>query len=495
MKPLHVDQAFPYEFVIEPREYQLYEFFLNAEKPKGHLFWAMRSGKSKVCIDCISHLWFKELVDTVIIFTRKGLHSDWITQHFPIHCSIDWKGFIWDSTKRKTKTYPQKFQSTLSHPGLKVFAFNNHSIAIPQAQKYLRHLLRRKTFLIADESSDFGRIGSKITRLMIGLGNKVDYARILSGSHIGNSPLRLFTQFQILEKGCLGFKTYTDFKNHHAVTTMEQTKEGYLYEVIESYQNLPELMSKVEKFGTVLTKKDIPGLPQTIKTVITIVPSEEQKRVYRRISNEVRTELLSGFQIDKFSIAVRLQKLQQILSNFIKEDNEFSVIDPNSNPRLETLFHQIQIENEKNIVWCRFRYEVEMIYQECKARKIPVVQVHGNVPMNERDSRIAEFRNFPGIGVFVATAKSVGLGKNLSGAKTIYWFSKTFDAVDEQQAEERATVIGSESIGVVSLQVPYSIDTYIQKVLDEKAEHYETMKGKRWQEKFLQEFESMQLEL
>jgi hypothetical protein len=55
----------------------------------------------------------------------------------------------------------------------------------------------------------------------------------------------------------------------------------------------------------------------------------------------------------------------------------------------------------------------------------------------------------------------------MSAADLVIWYSHTFDAIAREQADERATAIGGNNVGVVDLVAP-GVDEYILENQSEK---------------------------
>ena len=93
---------------------------------------------------------------------------------------------------------------------------NNESAIKPIAQSYLRQLIKLRVMLVVDEVHDFRSPSSKRSRFARQLAKHCKYIRILTGTNNGNCPLGNWAQFEILQKGALGYEKYGDFEKHYA---------------------------------------------------------------------------------------------------------------------------------------------------------------------------------------------------------------------------------------------------------------------------------------
>jgi SNF2 family DNA or RNA helicase len=470
------------KLIHKPWSHQADELEDYWEAPARALLWQMRTGKTKTIIDTLGFWHQDKQLNTVIIIAPNGVHENWIRREFPKHAFFKYSAHAWSSKKSKTKKHENNLKNTVNTKHLCVLAFCKEAILSSKVQTTIKLVLKKRgpCALIVDESHHFGKPSAKRTQLVRGLAKKCVMRRILSGTAVGNSPLRLFSQFEILTPGALGFTKFTGsegFENRYAViSTGYNQKSNHQYRIIEGYQNQKELQSRVARWSSVVLRENCEDLPDTITTRHYYEPTSSQLLLYETVRKNYVAELESGSVIEALNPGSRLIKLQQILSNFTVTDSfEIETIDSATNPRIDAL---IELIDSPTIIWCKFTEDIHQIAKKLKSEKIKTVLYYGAISDAGRLRAHNDFQNRKAT-VFLGQPSCAGEGLDLSAADTIIWYSHVFDLVVRNQATERATVIGGNSVSVIDLVVADSIDEYILSNLEEKKNIAETITGKQ----------------
>ena len=483
-----VAAAITADFKTEPWEHQLKEFELSAEAPARALLWQMRTGKTKVVIDTACHLAREGYVDAVIVLAPNGVHENWIRRELPAHHwdtvphnALAWRTSVagtamanetgWVSRedrrlwREQHAAWWREAEHALKDDRLAWFAFNSESMTRGDVRKLLARIVRgRRCLVVFDESHDFRTPGSKRTKMARPLAARCLYRRILTGTPVHNSPLHAYSQFELLEKGALGFKTYGDFKAHHADYVVERNRSGQSYPVLKEYKNLDELRERMAPWSSVVLRSDCHDLPDVVPRTRRVELSDEQRRLYRELHGQFVLEL-DGKEISVGENTSRLMKLQQVVSGFLIDEYGDVHTIPGPNPRLEALSDEVYLSPGKVIVWCRFREDMDRAVARLTADGHKVVQYHGRTS-DEEKARVRE--------LFAPDAENdvkvlVGyptLGLDLSAAWEIIWYSHTFDAIKREQADERATAMGGRNVSLVDIVAP-GVDEYVlENVMD-----------------------------
>lgn len=454
--------------LIPSWEHQAQEYDFSRDRESWSLHWSMRTGKSKVIIDTANHLYCENLIDAVLIVARSGVYENWHRREIPKHCAVPYVSGFWDAARADRVQTKRHNHELLTSDKLIWFAVNNESFIRPKAQMFIRHMLRLRLLLVIDEVHDFRTHNSSRSKAMHKLAPRCLYRRTLTGTNKGNCPLGNWSQFEILKPGALGFETYRAFQFHYAIVGLGQTKAGKTYEKIEGYKNLAEMQQQIDKWSSTVNRKDCPDLPKLIPATYTVELSDIQKDAYHAMKKQFKAELEDGTVVRSIEIAIRLMKLQQIVSNFIidKEGVEHTIFErqDGENPRIARLLEILDdLSDEKVIIWAKFQYDLDRIAEALKGQGIGFVEYHGRIRKADRYIAEDRFRSDPSCLRFLGQPQSAGQGLELSAADTIIWYSHTYDLIIRDQANERATEKGSTSVAVVDLIVPNSIDEYILK--------------------------------
>lgn len=465
--------------IHKPWSHQADELEDYWDSPARALLWQMRTGKTKVVIDALGGWYERKDLRTAIIIAPNGVHENWVRREFPKHAFFKYSAHSWSSRRASTKAHQGEVESALGTGDLCVLAFGKESILSPKVQATIKLALKRgKCAIIVDESHHFGKPGAKRTKLVRGLAKKCAMRRILSGTASGNSPLRLFSQFEILSPGALGFTRFTGssgFEAHYAVIG-----EGYdprssrRFKSIDGYRNQEELQGRVAKWSSVVLREDCEDLPDVVISRHYYEPTSLQLAVYESIRKEYMAELKSGSMVEAVDSGTRLLRLQQVLSNFAVTDSyEIETVDPSSDPRMDAL---LELIDGPTIIWCRFVEDIRRVATRLRTEGLKTVLYYGAVKDADRTKAYDDFVDGKAT-IFLGQPACAGEGLDLSVADTILWYSHVFDVVARDQATERATAVGGNNVSVVDLAVADSVDEYILSNLEDKRDVADVVTG------------------
>jgi hypothetical protein len=474
------------EFVLPNFDHQLVEFEGNCDTPKRALAWTMRTGKTKAAIDKACHLYLKRnKIDGVLIFAPNGVHANWAEVEFPKHCWTRAKhdALVWRSSELSTrradhirvaeraqfaadrKSWFERLKRAKHTSNLMVLAVPTESMTRPDVRKAVAFFAaKRRVLVIFDESDDFGTPGSKRVKMARALARRCPYALILSGTMLTATPLAAFSQFELLEKEALGFARFDDFKEHFATFELAPGKGGRKYPKLTGFQNEDELRERMARFCSVVDRDDVKDMPELFFETRPVVPTDEQRRVYRELHNSIMAEI-DGVEVSIGELAPRLQKLQQVFSGFLKDEFGDVHVIPGGNPRLNLLLHEAHVCPGKFVVWCQFHEDIDNVAAALRLDGHGIVEYHGRVTDADKKKALVAFRDDRKIRGLVGHMKAGGRGLDMSAASRILCYSHTFSARARAQAMERATKIGGGNILVVDFVAP-GPDQYILNVTE-----------------------------
>lgn len=448
-----------FQFKTQPYRHQAKEFDEHKNDPARALLWQMRTGKTKVMIDTAAYQFCQGAVTGVIVLAPNGVHNNWIKRELPVHCSVPYKFHVYRAASVKTKWHQAGVNVVCNKAEghLSFLALNSESIRTESAQKVIKQFLRAhkgKVFLIVDESHDFRTPGSRRTRVARSLAKHCAFRRILSGTAVSNTPLAAWSQFEILEPGALGFRTFGDFKAHHAIYRMARTKGGRQFEQLVDYANLDELKDKIGQWSSVVLREDCDDMPDLSETITPFTMGDKQRKIYDRL---VKDYILEDAGYDG---GARLLKLQQITRGWYKDEfgDVVNVVSDEHNPALQALERDVSSTDNKIIIWCQFREDIAKVSALMKRMGIDAVEYHGGIKPADREKAIDNFMRFKKFRVFIGQPQAGGVGLNLSAASTIIWYSHTQDLIIREQASERATKVGGRVIDIIDYECDDSVD-------------------------------------
>lgn len=492
---LSVWAAIAADFKTIPFFHQLREFERSAELKRRAILWQMRTGKSKLIVDTACWLHRTDEIAAVIVIAPNGVHENWLDRELPAHhwdtvafTALAWRTSIAGSKgEARVRAYERQSWKE-QHEGFWVnvelmlkdqdrlawFSLASETVTRKDVRNLVARIVRRKKgriLLVIDESDDFGAPGSKKTMMIRALANKCSHNRILTGTVVENSPLRAYSQYELLGHHTLGFENFEDFKEAYAVYEMKKTRGGRQYPKLKEYKDLDDLKLRMAEHSSVVLRSDVTDMPDLIRVPRHIELTNQQKDAYRDLIASTILEI-GNQEISLGEHPPGLVKFQQIVSGYLVDEFGDTHTIPGGNPRLDALVDEVERTNGRTVIWCAFRRDMDQVVEALKAAGRKVLEYHGRSTDKEKALARREFA--PGkvskYDDLVGHPKSGGRGLNLAGADKIIWYSHTADAVVRYQADERATEVGGQNVPVVDFQAP-GVDEYIlYEILAPKAE-------------------------
>ena len=262
-------------------KHQERELSNHYDDPARGLLWPMRSGKTRVIIETASRLYKEGRVTGLLVTAPNGVHAQWATRQLPEWATCDFGSpLAWRSSDTKPKHVEGFLMGAGS--GLHVLTLNVEALQLKRVQDLVRCFLKvhgggSKLMVAFDESHDFRRPGARRTRLARGLAKRCAFRRILTGTAALNSPLHLFSQFELLMPCALGHRTFTSFKAHHADYAQQTLANGRTFPKLTGYRNLEELRNWVALWASVVTRSQT-EVPDVLQTARVVTLSQPKKR-------------------------------------------------------------------------------------------------------------------------------------------------------------------------------------------------------------------------
>ena len=197
--------------------------------------------------------------------------------------------------------------------------------------------------------------------------------------------------------------------------------------------------------------------------------SEEQWRVYRQMRDMALAQL-AGDVATTANVLTQLMRLHQIVCGFVRLDNEN--IKELANNRLSELMDVIEETSGKIIIWATYKHNIEVIKLELqKIYGMNSLGVYtGDTKASERQEIITAFQDPDSpMRFFLGNPQTGGYGITLTQAKTVIYYSNSYDLEKRLQSEDRAHRIGQTNrVTYVDLIAPKTVDEKIVKALRDK---------------------------
>lgn len=481
------------KFVKPNWEHQLREFELYCDAPARALAWTMRTGKTKAEVDKACHNYDRRnKIDGVLIFAPNGVHANWVNVEFPKH---GWPGvkvdsLCWHSSelsaKRRNKLgraalaafnrdraeWWKRLRAARHTPNLMVLAIPTEVMIRKDVRRVVAYFIKkRRTFVIFDESDDWGIPGSKRTKMARAIARRCVLRSILSGTMLTGSPLAAFTQFELLKKNALGFKDYAAFKEHICETEIAYGPNGK-YPKIVGFKNVDDLRARMAPFMSVVLREEVKDMPALNFTPCEFEPTEEQLRIYRELHHSITVQIDKG-EVSIGELAPRIQKLQQIFSGFLIDEYKKVHKIPGGNPRLDATIAQVH-GAMKSVVWCQFKEDFRLLAAALTFEGIEFREYHGDA--KDKEGQLKDFITNRKVRTLLGQPQAGARGRDMSAAERIIWHSHSFKARLRAQALERATAVGGGNIEIVDVIAP-GPDKYILNVTAGRIQMNDSLTG------------------
>lgn len=469
-----------YKFKTTPYAHQREAFVLSAEKKVYALLMDMGTGKTKVCLDTIGHLFEKQEIDFSIIVAPKGVIANWLGEietHLPER--IEREVVLWKPALTKKFRETLKELSTPSPGKMKFLLMNVESFSSKKGVGVAEYFIKNfKVFMAVDESTTIKNRQAKRTKSISKLGLGARYRRILTGSPVTRSPLDLYSQMNFLDEDILGFNSFYAFQGRFAVI-QRRTMGAHSFNHIVGFRRLDELTEALDKHSFRVRKDDCLDLPDKVYMRREVELTKEQKKAYEQMKNFALARLQSGELSTTQNVLTQLLRLQQICCGNLTDDA--GVIHPLPSNRIDALLDICDEIQGKALIWATWTRDIRSIAEALRDRFSvqAVATLHGETPDSERQKVVETFQDRQSeLRFIVGHPKTGGYGLTLTAATTVIYYSNSYDLELRIQSEDRAHRIGqTNKVTYIDLISPKTVDEKIVRALRNKINIADTILG------------------
>lgn len=438
-------------------DHQAKEFQIGREKRSRAYIWPMRSGKSRAVIDVGCYQFKHKKIEGVIVVAPNGVHLNWARNEIPTWCSLDFANptFAWETPKRGFPEKEREWEEFLDERGLRWFCINMEALDHPDCK---RAIIRFKkschgNFMFAvSEAHHFGRIASKRSHKARNLAYNANFVRTETGTPILTGPLHAYSQYEILAPGALGYGRYGPFKEHYADFEPYGPRGARQREKLVRYKNMNELTARIAPWTSLVLRSELGDMPLLVPLERPVVMSEKQRRAYIQMVAQHLAEV-EDTEVAVKDAGPRMMKLQQILSGYVMDTKAGVILTVDEDaPIYDAVIDEIRGTLPGNaLVWCRYKEDCRRLAKKLRQHKMPVLEYWGDFTTAVREANRAEFQAGADA-TMIGTPDCGGEGLDFSAAKAVIFFSGNPNARMMEQAKERATVKGGDSIPVIRMR-------------------------------------------
>jgi SNF2 family DNA or RNA helicase len=435
----------------------------------------MGTGKSKCLIDNLAFLFEDGRVNFALIIAPKGVYRNWVSKEIPEHLPdrvphrvIRWAASPTVAQKKEMAAVKEPFS------GLTIFVMNVESFSTPKGQQagmWFAKTFGKYGLIGIDESTTIKNHEAKRTKALTKIAAGFAFRRILTGSPVTKSPLDVYSQFEFLGPGTLGFDSFYAFQARYAVLQKRKMGKASFNQVV-GYRNIEELTDRIDRFSYRVLKKDCLDLPEKIYTARYVSLTDEQFQMYEQIRTTAFTMLKNGELVTAQHVITQLLRLQQVMSGHLRTDEGNLVTFKSS--RMDALLEVLEEHDGNAIIWSRFRHDIQEITKALQRKygEHTTAAYYGDTSSDERNRIVRDFqdRNHP-LRYFVGNPSTGGYGLTLTEANLMVFYANSFDLEHRLQAQDRIHRIGQRNpCTYVDLITEGTIDEKIVQALRNKIE-------------------------
>lgn len=251
---------------------------------------------------------------------------------------------------------------------------------------------------------------------------------VLTGTPIENSLKDLWAQLNFINPGLLGSQSF--FRNQFItpITKMGDTRMR------------DKLLRLISPFILRRTKQQVaPELPPLTEEIIFCEMGTDQKEVYQKEKNSLRSSLLDEWKRNKIVALNGILRLRQLANHPKLLYSDYDGSSGKMEQIIDT-YETLLSEGHKVLIFSSFVTHLDLLGGEFKQRGWEYAMLTGGT--SDREKEIARFSNDPAVSAFFISLKAGGVGLNLTEADYVFIIDPWWNPAAEMQAESRAHRIG-----------------------------------------------------
>ena len=420
---------------------------------RGAIFLEMGLGKSRIAIKIAEHQFNQKNITAVMIVMPKSLLTNWANIEIPTHSDNPYSIYMWHGKEKTAFKNGQMQYFLVNHDAIITDNFNPIF-----KQFYTTH---KKFMLVAEESTGFKSIKAKRTKRIISIASLATSKFLLTGAPITQSPLDVFSQFEILSPMALGHKNIFSFRAKYAV--IKKIVLGpRSFDKIVGYQNLSDLTARINKLGVIMKKEDILDLPEIMFRKFPVELTAEQSIAYEDLRDRALAYIRDN-EISAINAVSLINKLLQICSGQVKmPDKAYINVETN---RIEALQELVEEHAGKTVIWSAFVRSGHLI---AEALGDQCVHVRAEHKQEERFALLEQFRKGDKKALVMNPA-SGGMGITLIESSNVIYYDRSYNYEHRIQSLARNHRIGqTKGVLVTDMYSPGTIEEKVIEILKEK---------------------------
>lgn len=453
-------------------QHQLQAYHFVSNLPSAMLYMGMGTGKSKVAIDTIINkravavnLATAKNYSRILIICPKSVMAVWPEQ-FARHAGNNKYAIlplVKGSVAKKVDT-AENFLKLQEVCGKQAIVVCNYEMVWRPPFDSWAINFAKFDLVICDESHRIKAAGSKVSRYLSRLGDKVPHRLCLTGTPMPNGPLDIYGQYRFLDKGVFG-TSYTKFKARYAITR----PVGSGGNMVVGYINQQEMQDKIYSIAY-HAGRDVLDLPEAVHVIRHVKLSAKTRRVYTELEKEFYA-LVQEKEVSISNALTKLLRLQQICSGFVPADDGTMLrTGAEKFDTLVDIFEDLD-KDEPVVVFCRFRRDLGAVHEAATKTGRTCAELSG------RENQLARWQAGR-YNVLAVQIQAGGVGVDLTRAHYCVYYSVGHSLGDYEQSLARVHRPGQErTTFYIHIVAAKTVDEKVYKALDSKKKIIEEILG------------------
>jgi SNF2 family DNA or RNA helicase len=364
--------------------------------------------------------------------------------------------------KLSPKKREQQLENWLASEGPRVLIANYEQLA----SEHHADTLKRAHFdvVVFDEAHYIKTHNSKRTTASLKIRSNRSF--MLTGTPMLNNADELWPLLHRIDP--IRFPKYWSFVSRFCVVG------GYNNRQIIGTKNQTELVGVLSEVMVRRLKKDVLDVPEPYYIQVKVGLSDRQQKLYDEITQEFTfagQEL--GSNVNEARAMLVFLRLKQLCTTPFALDGKLPD-DSEKLDQMEEIVEDVINKGEKVVIFTQFRGALECIARRLNKKfpKIPLFQLHGDIPSRERVPTITEWSNCAGSSIAACMTQVAGVGLNMTAARTAIFVDKLFVPGLNRQAVDRLVRIGAsktQAVQVYELIARGTCEDRIEKILRDKS--------------------------
>lgn len=400
----------------------------EADMKRGHAYWIdAGGGKTGVCIAEASRAYAEGLIDGVIVTAPLGPHAQWIDEQFPRWCAVPWRGVDNQWAKGRIESFFERANDDV----LPVLVLNHDALRTRPGWRLIDRFMERfpRTYVALDESSRLKSPEARRTQGATDLAHRAAFRRVLSGTPILKGVEDLFAQYNAVEPGIVGYRTFAPFRRYYCV--LAPVPGTRFAQRIVGYRNERELARRTAPFATRIPSSEFRNSDPLFMR-LTAPMTNDQARIYREMSETLMAEM-EDETVTVSNALAKMTKLFQIASGYLFDaDGNVHWL---SDAKIDAINGLLDDLDEPVVLFAPFIPLQNKLHEALLKRKDrPVFRYDGRASVLAWQSEGGVILGNQGSGL--------GIGQNLQNAAATIYAANTFAAEPRWQSLIRTDRMG-----------------------------------------------------